>query len=188
MADLYIGPDGVIHSRRAGGVQEAVSVHTTGGAVRPNTGNRAAVPRQPARSKRRDVSAGRKAFYWIFTLTAGLLIGAVGYRSIGAWIFAACEEAGVLNRVLNWLCSLAPYVFLIGGGGGSFLYGICEAEDRYYDLGAVVLAEFWAVGGVLALAFLLACLCLLIAMMMYLMGLVLAIVIVGTIVGAFCSF
>ena len=181
MANLYVGSDGVIHSGNGNGVQGAVSV-TTSPAERGDT-NESGSTYYPC-DNTNYVSTGRKVFYWLFTLMAGLLIGIGIYELIGQSIFKLSDATTTTESIENWFYSLAPYVFAIGGCGGSIWYGALFAKRRSYDLGAIVLAMLSAVGGIVALALALAVICFVVTLLISILYILLVIIIfVGVIVG-----
>lgn len=184
MANLYVGSDGVIHSGNGKGVQGAVSV-TTSSAKRAGTNGSDSAYR--LRDRTNYVSTGRKVFYWLFTLVAGLLIGIGIYELIGKSIFALSDAAATTESIKNWFYSLAPYVFAIGGCGGSIWYGVSFAKRRSYDLGAIVLAMLSAVGGIAALALALAVTCFVVTLIVSILYILLVIIIIIGVIYGLCE-
>ena len=114
MANLYVGSDGVIHSGNGNGVQGAVAV-TTSTTGRTNADGSHSTYSTGNYNNAYYVSTVRKVFYWLFTITAGLLIGIGVYELIGQSIFASSEATTTTESIENWFYSLAPYIFAIGG-------------------------------------------------------------------------
>ena len=181
MANLYVGPDGVIHSGNGNGVQGAVAVTTStsrganadGSNSTYSTGNY---------NHACYVGTGRKVFYWLFTIVAGLLIGVGIYNLIGQGILASLETTATMENMENGFYSFAPYVFAIGGCAGSFWYGVSFAKDRSYDLGAIVLAMLSAVGGSAALALAIVIICFVVALLISILSVLFVIIIAVVII------
>lgn len=183
MANLYVGSDGVIHS--GNGIQGAVSV-TTSPAERPGTSGSDSTYCLHDDSTN-YVSTGRKVLYWLFTLVAGLLIGIGIYELIGKGVFVLSDATTTTESIENWFYSLAPYVFAIGGCGGSIWYGVSFAKSRSYDLGAIILAMLSAVGGIVALALALAVICFVVALIVSILYIFVVIIIVVGVIAGLCE-
>lgn len=184
MANLYVGLDGVIHSGNGNGVQGAISV-TTSPAERVGTNESSST--YCSRNNTNYVSTGRKIFYWLFTLIAGFLIGIGIYELIGQRIFALSDATTTTESIENWFYGLVPYVFAIGGCGGSIWYGLTFAKGRSYDLGAIVLAMLSAVGGIAALALALAVICFVVALVISILYILVVIIIVVGVIAGLCE-
>lgn len=187
MADLYVGADGVIHSGNSNGVQGSVSVNTSNTTPITNTNITNSTYGYTHYDYSNYVSLGRKVFYWLFTVVAGLLIGIGIYHLIGASIFSNYEAENAAETVENWFYSIAPFVFAIGGCLGSIMYSVFFAGARSYDLGAIVLALLSAVGGIMALAIALALICFVVALIMYIIGVIFGIIIIVAIIAGLCE-
>lgn len=184
MANLYVGSDGVIHSGNGNGVQGAVTV-TTSASERLNANDSEST--YSTGNNTYYVGTARKMFYWLFTIVAGLLIGIGAYELVGKGIFSLSEATTTTESIENWFYSLAPYVFAIGGCGGSIWYGVFFAKTRAYDLGAIILAMLSAVGGIVALALVLAIICFIVALVISILSVLFVIVIVVTVIAGLCE-
>ena len=177
MANLYVGPDGVIHSGTGNEVHGAVTVNTG------NTMINASTARNSTYSSYENisyVSERRKIFFWIFSIIVGILIGLGLNHLVDASIFTQCEA----ETVQNWFWNIKPWLFVVGGCAGSICYGIFCAEDRNYDLGAFVLSTFSALGGIVAGTIALALIYFAVIIVMYIIGIVIGIVMVIVILAA----
>lgn len=178
MANLYIGPDGVIHNGNGNGVRDAVSV---------NTGNTRNTSESSYYNSVSYVGTGRKVWYWIFSIAVGIVVGIGLYHLFGSSVFATYEAKTATEMVENWFWGLASWVFVIGGCAGSICYGVSFAPDRDYDLGAFLLSVLSAVGGVIVLAIALAAVCGVVVLFMYMIGIILGVMIAVVVIAGLCS-
>lgn len=133
MPNLYIADDGTIHDRNIGHCQRVVSGNTTTG---------------PTSYATPDVGAGRKIAFWLITIAMAVLIGSWLYSTAGTAVFEKVNEPdGVTDHVMNFFCSIAPFVIVGGSVIGAILYGTTHAADQGYNLGTYFLSALSAAGG-----------------------------------------
>lgn len=135
MPNLYIADDGTIHDRDVGNCQRVVE----GG-----NGGRT-VGYTPA------ASGGRKFLFWVITLAVAAAIGYAMYNNIGIHLLeAVADPNNPPQRILNFFCTLAPYMLIGGAVVAAILYGKNGAARKNYHLGTYFVSALCAVGGTVA--------------------------------------
>lgn len=169
MANLYIAEDGTIHDRDTGNCQCVV----------PDDGAAHTVEHTlPA------VSGFRKFAFWIITLIIAGGIGYLIYKAVGIYVFAAVPDPDSLSEhIVNFFCTVAPYVIIAGALLCAIIYGAKFAARRSYNLGTYFMSALSAAGGTVGVGLAMYCLAMVITVLLYVIAIAFVIAIIAAIVG-----
>lgn len=183
MPNLYVGSDGVIHSGNGNGVRETISVN----AANLSSASDSNSSYSSYYNNVCYVSEGRKVFYWIFSIVAGIAIGIGLYNLLDSVIVARYDNAVAAKIMENGFWEIAPWAFVIGGCVGSIVYGSIWAGERNYDLWAFGFSAVSALGGIIALAILIIVICIVLIVAMYIIGIGFGVMVIVAIVAGLCD-
>ncbi|OLA08406.1 MAG: hypothetical protein BHW21_08510 [Eubacterium sp. 45_250] len=169
MANLYVADDGTIHDRDT---EHHERVNTTSSVSSSNT---YATP---------YVSGGRKAAFWVVTISLALLIGYILYSTIGVQIFERVSNPNELIEYLeNFFCIIAPFAIVGGAVTGAIIYGTKCARAHGYNLGTYFLSALSAAGGTVGVGISLFLLVFIITIVLYILLIAIIIAIIAAILG-----
>ena len=139
MDKLYVGNDGIIRSVPNENSQKGINIDLDTGRVEREDLN--------FDIGETDVSLGRKIFYWVISLALGAAALWGVYSVGGEKLVSVIMDGSHYMALRGFMADISGYAFLIGGIGGSVIYGTVFAKRRYYDLAAVILAVISVAAG-----------------------------------------